>query len=71
MVLGCFGDEGVDREGPGHGVDFRSWSSRLLNCSSFSNFSRPGLKDQTLEGVGCSGGVLGGYLDLGELVVLA
>ena len=33
--------------------------------SSFSNFSRPGLKDLTLGGVGCLGGVLGGYLGLG------
>ena len=69
IVLGCFGDEGVGRTGPG--VDFRSWSSRFLNSWSFSNFSRSGLKDLILEGVCCLGGVLDGYLDFGELIVLA
>ena len=49
----------------------RSWSSRFLNSTSFSNFSRPGLKDLTLGGVGCLGGVLGGYLVLGENVFWA
>ena len=41
----------------------RSWSSCFLKSRSFSNFS--GLKDLTLGGVGCLGGVLGGYLGLG------
>ena len=68
MVLGCLGDEGVDREGPGWGVDFRCWSSRFLNSRSCSNFSRPGLNDLTLGGVGCLGGVLGGYFVLGDFV---
>ena len=27
IVLGCFGDEGLDREGPGSNEDFRCWSS--------------------------------------------
>ena len=35
MVLGSLGDEGVDREGPGWGVDFRWRSSRFLNSMSF------------------------------------
>ena len=52
----------------GLGVDFHSWSSHF---QSFSNFFWLGLKDLTLEGVGCLGGVLGGYLDFGEVVVLA
>ena len=43
-----------------------SWSSCFLNSTSFSNFSRFGIKDLTLGGVGCLGGVLGGYLVLGE-----
>ena len=60
IVLGCLGDEGVDREGPGWGVDFLCRSSRFLNSNSFSNFSRPGLKDLTKGGVDCLGGVLGG-----------
>ena len=59
-VLGCLGDEGVDREGPGWGVDFLCRSSRFLNSISCSNFSRPGLKDLTKGGVDCLGGVLGG-----------
>ena len=49
----------------------RSWSSRFLKSRSSSNFSRPGLKDLTLGGVGCLGGVLGGYLSLGEDVFWA
>ena len=49
----------------------RSWSSRFLKSRSFSNFSQPGLKDLTLGGVGCLGGVLGGYLSLGEDVLWA
>ena len=53
------------------GDDLRSWSSRFLNFRSFSNFSRPGLKDLTLGGVGCLGGVLGGYLVLGDDVLWA
>ena len=60
IVLGCLGDEGVDREGPGWGVDFLCRSSRFLNSNSFSNFSRPGLKDLTKGGVDCLGGVLDG-----------
>ena len=65
-VLGCLGDEGVDREGPGWGVDFLCRSSRFLNSISCSNFSRPGLKDLTKGGVDCLGGVLGGnFLLLG------
>ena len=51
--------------GPGHGDDFCSWSSLFLNSSNFSNFSRPGLKDLTLGGVRCLGGVLGGNLCFG------
>ena len=70
MVLGCLGDEVVDREGPGWGVDFRCWSSRFLK-SSCSNFSRPGLNDLTFVGVGCFGGVLGGYFVLGDFVNFA
>ena len=62
MILGCFSEEGVGRADPGD--DLRSWSSRFLNATSFSNFSCPGLNDLTL-GVGYLGGVLGGYLDLG------
>ena len=31
IVLGCLGDEGVDREGPGWRVDFLCRSSRFLN----------------------------------------
>ena len=54
--------------GSGRGDDLRSWSSHFLNSSSFSNFSRPGLKDLTLGGVGCLGGVLGGYLVLGDVL---
>ena len=61
MVLGSFGDEGVDREGPGWGVGFHWRSSRFLNSRCCSNFSQPGLNDLTLWGVGCLGGVLGGY----------
>ena len=53
IVLSCLGDEGVDQEGPGWGVAFLCWSSRFLNSRSCSNFSRPGLNDLTLEGVGC------------------
>ena len=49
----------------------RYWPSRLLSSTSFSNFSRPALKDLTLVGVGCFGGVLGGYLVLGEDVFWA
>ena len=49
----------------------RSWSSRFQKSRSFSNFSLPGLKDLTLEGVGCLGGVLSGYLGLGEDVFWA
>ena len=71
IVLGSLGDEGVDREGPGWGVDFLCWSSHFLNSRSCSNFSRPGLNDLTLEGVGCLGGVLGGYFGLGDLVCWA
>ena len=41
-------------------VDFLCRSSRFLNSNSFSNFSRPGLKDLTKGGVDCLGGVLGG-----------
>ena len=67
MILGCFDDEGVDRTGPG--VDLHSWSSRFLNSKSWSNFSWSGLKNLTLGGVVCLGGVLGEYLDFGELVV--
>ena len=51
--------------GSGREDNLRSWSSRFLKSRSFSNFSRPGLKDLTLGGVGCLGGVLDGYLDLG------
>ena len=68
MVLGSLGDEWVDREGPGWGVDFICRSSRFLNSESFLNFSRPGLNDLTLGGVGCLGGVLGGYLGLGDFI---
>ena len=65
-VLGCLGDEGVDREGPGRGVDFLCRSSRFLNSISCSNFSRPGLKDLTKGGMDCLGGVFGGnFLLLG------
>ena len=72
IVLGCLGDEGVDREGPGWGVDFLCRSSRFLNSMSCSNFSRPGLNDLTLGGVGCLGGVLGGYfLLLGDFISCA
>ena len=71
MIRGCFGDEGVEWGGSGRGDDLRSWSSRFLNSRSFSNFSRPGLKDLTLGGVGCLGGVLGGYLGLGDDVLWA
>ena len=60
MVLGSLADEGVDREGPGWGVDFHYRSSCFLNSRSCSNFSRPGPNDLTLGGVGCWGGVLGG-----------
>ena len=35
---------------------------------SCSNFSRPGLNDLTLGGVGCLGGVLGGYFGLGDFM---
>ncbi len=62
IVLGRFGDEELDREGSGCEYDFRSWFSHFLNFSSFSNFSWPGLKDLTLEGVGYLGGAYGGYL---------
>ena len=69
IVLGCLGDEGVDREGPGWGVDFLCRSSRFLNSMRCSNFSRPGLNDLTLGGVGYLGGVLGGYfLLLGDFI---
>ena len=68
IVLGCLGDEGVDREGPGLGVDFFCRSSHFLNSMSCSNFSRPGLNDPTLGGVGCLGGVLGGYFLLGDFM---
>ena len=71
IVLGCLGDEGVDREGPGRGVDFLCRSSRFLNSRSCSNFSRPGLNDLTLGGVGCLGGVLGGFLGLVDFVCWA
>ena len=47
---------------------FRSWSSRFLNSRSCSNFSRPGLKDLTLGGVRCLGGVLGGTLFFGGMI---
>ena len=68
-VLGCLGDEGVDREGPGCGVDFLCRSSRFLNANSCSNFSRPGLKDLTKGGVDCLGGVLGEkFLPLGDFM---
>ena len=50
IVLGCLGDEGVDREGPGWGVDFLCRSSHFLNSMSCSNFSRPRLKDLTKGG---------------------
>ena len=49
----------------------RSWPSRILKSRSFSNSSRPGLKDLILGGVGCLGGVLGGYLGLEEDVFWA
>ena len=71
IVLGCLGDEGVNREGPGWEDDFRCWSSRFLKSRSCSNFSRPGLNDLTLVGVGCLGGVLGGYFVLGDYVNLS
>ena len=53
------------------GVDFRCRSSHFLNSKSCSNFSRPGLNDLTLGGVGCLGGVLGGYFELGDFVCWA
>ena len=68
IVLGCLGDEGVDREGPGWVDNFLCRSSRFLNSRSCSNFYRPGLNDLTLGGVGCLGGVLGGYLGLGDFI---
>ena len=46
-------------------LGLHSWSSRFLKSRSFSNFSRPGLRDLNLGGVDCLGGVLGGYLGLG------
>ena len=58
----------MDRECPGWEEDLRCWFSHFLNSMSCSNFSRPGLNDLTLVGVGCLGGVLGGYFDLGDLV---
>ena len=39
MILGCLGDEGVDREGPGWEDDLHCSSSRFLNSMSCSNFS--------------------------------
>ena len=48
MILGCFGNEGVDQAGSGVGLC--SWSSRFLNSKSCSNFTRPELKDLTLGG---------------------
>ena len=71
MVRGCFGDEGVEWGGSGRGGDLRSWSSCFLKSRSFSNLSRPGLKDLTLGGVGCLGGVFSGYLGLEEDVFWA
>ena len=64
IIPECFGEEGVDRAAPGDKL--RSWCSRSLNATSFSNLPLPGLNEVTLEGVGCLGGVVGGYLDLGD-----
>ena len=55
LMIRCFRDEGMDQEGSGCKVDFRSWSSRLLKSISFSNFSRSGLKDLILDGVAVLG----------------
>ena len=71
VILGYLGDEGLDRKGPGLDEDFRCWFSRFLKSMSCSNFSLPGLNELTLEGVGCLGGVLGGYLDSGNFDVCA
>ena len=70
IVLGCLGDEGVDREGPGWVDNFLCRFSRFLNSRSCSNFSRLELNDLTLGGVGCLG-VLGGFLGLGDFVCCA
>ena len=41
----------------------------LFEVEEFLKFLPPRLKDLTLGGVGCLGGVLGGYLGLGEDIV--